>query len=60
MPARGKAVGFVECLAKRSLADREGNAKSGNVERLVDFRERQGLCLLDELPACLAGRGILS
>jgi hypothetical protein len=54
MPARGKAISLVECFAKRSLAYREGNAKAGNVERFVDFREREGLCLLDEFPACLA------
>jgi hypothetical protein len=49
MPARRKAAGFVECLAKRSLAYLKGTAQGRNMERLVYMCESQSLRLFDKI-----------
>lgn len=54
MPARRKAAGFVECLAKRSLAYLKGSAQGRDVQRLVDMRESQSLRLFDKITVRIA------
>jgi hypothetical protein len=54
MPARGKAVNSVKCLAKRPLAYRERAAQGRNVQRLVQMGESQSLGLFDEIAARVA------
>jgi hypothetical protein len=54
MPARGKAVNSVKCLAKGPLAYRERTAQGRNVQRLVQMGESQSLGLFDEIAARVA------
>ncbi|SHM46281.1 hypothetical protein SAMN05444321_6420 [Bradyrhizobium lablabi] len=40
----------VKCLAKGPLADRKGGTQGRNLDRIVDFGERQNFSLFDDVP----------
>jgi hypothetical protein len=56
MPAGRKTTDSVKGLAKRPLADREGGAKSRDLEGLVNFGERQNLSPFNEVPTGIDGQ----